>query len=167
MGEILLKSRSPEETRAMGDVLGGLLGRGDVIAVSGELGAGKTCFAQGVASGLGVRDRVTSPTFTIIQEYDGRIPFYHIDLYRLEGAHDLEDLGYEDYIYGDGVVLIEWPDLIEGILPPARLEVMISVPDGEGDRDIRFVPAGARFEEVILEFERRVKETGGFVVACD
>lgn len=151
----------------LGEALGSFLDRGDVVTVSGELGAGKTCLAQGVALGLGVRDRVTSPTFTIIQEYDGRVPFYHIDLYRLRDAGDLEGLGFEDYIHGDGVVLIEWPGLVEGILPAARLEVEISLPDGENDREILLTPVGPRFEVLLVEFERRAKEIGSLVIACD
>ena len=99
---------------------------GMVISLTGDLGVGKTVFTQGLAKGLGIEEPVNSPTFTIIQEYeDGRLPFYHFDVYRIGDIEEMDEIGYEDYIYGEGVSLIEWANLIEEILPKERIEIQI------------------------------------------
>jgi tRNA threonylcarbamoyladenosine biosynthesis protein TsaE len=105
-----LPSESVEQTRRLGVILGGLLAPGDVVLLYGELGAGKTAFAQGIGRGLGVAATVNSPTFTILKEYMGRLPLYHFDLYRIEDAGELESLGFADYFAGDGVSVIEWAE---------------------------------------------------------
>jgi len=112
-------SKRAEDTLRLGEILGRCLSPGDVVALTGELGSGKTCLTQGIARGMGVSARyhVTSPTFTLINEYPGDITLYHVDVYRLSGPVDLEDLGYEEYFYGDGVVVVEWAEKIESILP--------------------------------------------------
>lgn len=137
-------SHSPEETRQLGARLGRLLAPGDVLLVEGQLGAGKTVFAQGVASGLAVRDPVTSPTFTIIHEYAGRLPFFHVDLYRVAGEADAAAVGLEDYLADSGVVLVEWPDRAAGVMPADHLSVSLTFSEPGGPRLIRMRAGGAR-----------------------
>ena len=111
-------SRSPEETFYIGTIIGERLHGGDIVALIGDLGAGKTCLTKGIATGLGVsaQNHVTSPTFTLINEYQGRHKLYHFDLYRLTGLHDMEDMGFEEYLFGEGVTVIEWAEKIMGVL---------------------------------------------------
>jgi len=117
---------SPEETREFGKQLALKANPGDVITLTGDLGVGKTVFTQGVAEGLGITEPVNSPTFTIVQVYEeGRIPFYHFDVYRIGDIEEMDEIGYEDYFYGDGLSMIEWANLIEEILPDKRTEVTI------------------------------------------
>ena len=138
-GRRSIETRGPDETRAFGLSLGGLLGEGDFIALSGELGAGKTCFVQGLAAGLGYGGAVTSPTFTLLHLYEGgRLPLYHFDVYRLEAPEELEGLGYEEYFYGGGVCVVEWSDLAAGYLPEQRIELVLEKARG-GE-----APAGTR-----------------------
>jgi tRNA threonylcarbamoyladenosine biosynthesis protein TsaE len=120
-------SRSPEETVLLGKRLGELLEPGDVVALIGALGAGKTTLAKGIAGGAGVvdEDEVTSPSFVLLNEYRGRWPVYHADLYRLEAA-EMDDLGFEEFIFGEGVSLLEWAEKIPGVLPAERIEAAIS-----------------------------------------
>jgi tRNA threonylcarbamoyladenosine biosynthesis protein TsaE len=142
----LIITTSPAETEAVGKSLGKLLISGDVLCLNGELGAGKTCFARGVARGLGIEEPVTSPTFTLINEYIGREPFYHFDVYRLGGPEEMNDLGYEEYFYGQGVALVEWGELVNELLPPERLDIWLSVPEEHIEhREIRLVPYGERY----------------------
>ncbi|MCX6011944.1 MAG: tRNA (adenosine(37)-N6)-threonylcarbamoyltransferase complex ATPase subunit type 1 TsaE, partial [Chloroflexi bacterium] len=103
-------SHSPAQTQKIGTNLGKMAGPGDLFLLSGQLGAGKTCFTQGIAIGLSIKDYVSSPTFVLVKEYKGRIPLYHIDFYRLDNITDLIDLGLDDYIYGNGVCVIEWAE---------------------------------------------------------
>jgi tRNA threonylcarbamoyladenosine biosynthesis protein TsaE len=140
-------TRSERETRELAGRLGRLLKRGDCLALEGDLGAGKTTFAQGIAAGLGVNEKVDSPTFTIIKEYEGRIPFYHMDVYRIDSPD--EQLGLEEYFYGDGVCLVEWASRVEPLLPEETVWIHLAVLDGES-REIRFVsghPRAARLCE--------------------
>lgn len=117
---------SEEETRAFGEKLGREAKPGTVYTLTGDLGVGKTVFTQGFARGLGVTEYVNSPTFTIVQVYDtGRLPFYHFDVYRIGDVEEMEEIGYEDCFYGEGVCLIEWAELIEELLPEHRLRVTI------------------------------------------
>lgn len=141
-------SHSPEETRQFALQLAEHLRPGDVIALQGDLGAGKTCFTQGLARGLGVAGTVNSPTFTIIKEYLGRIPLYHMDVYRM--GDGLEDLGFEEYFYGEGVSVVEWAGMIEPVLPADRLTVEISSV-GEMERRICLIPHGDRFKSLCKE----------------
>ena len=117
---------SPEETFELGRKIGSEARPGDVFTMVGDLGVGKTVFTQGVAAGLGITEPVSSPTFTIVQVYEGgRLPFYHFDVYRIGDIEEMEEIGYEDYFYGDGVTMIEWANLIEEILPEFYREIRI------------------------------------------
>lgn len=117
---------SPEETFAFGEAMGKMAKPGEIYTLIGELGVGKTVFTQGIARGLGIEEPVSSPTFTIVQVYEeGRMPFYHFDVYRIGDVEEMEEIGYEDYFYGDGLSLIEWANLIEEILPEKRKEIRI------------------------------------------
>lgn len=117
---------TPEETFELGRRLGEQAKAGQVYCINGELGVGKTVFTQGFGYGLGIKALVNSPTFTIIKEYDdGRLPLYHFDVYRIGDISEMDEIGYEDYFYGDGVCLIEWSHLIEEILPPHVTEIAI------------------------------------------
>ena len=116
----------PEETFALGRTLGEQAQAGTVYCLDGDLGAGKTVFTQGFAAGLGIKEPVNSPTFTILQVYEeGRLPLYHFDVYRIGDVEEMDEIGYEDYFYGDGVCLIEWANLIEEILPEKYTEIRI------------------------------------------
>ena len=120
-------SESYEETRELGKSFGERAVPGQIICLDGDLGAGKTVFAQGFAKGLGVETPVTSPTFTILQVYKtGRIPMYHFDVYRIEEPEEMEAIGYEEFFYGDGVCLVEWADNIDELIPPEAIRVRIS-----------------------------------------
>ena len=131
-------SKSVEETMEIGAKFAKGLKKGDVVALIGELGAGKTVFTKGVAKGLGVKNSryVNSPTFVIIKEYEGRFPLYHFDLYRLDGHSGFDDMNYEEYFYGDGVTVIEWADKIRELLPDGYWEVSLKATD-EKRRDIK------------------------------
>lgn len=119
-------SNSPEETYALGKLLGGQSKPGQVYCLDGDLGVGKTIFTQGFAAGLGIDEPVNSPTFTIVQIYEeGRMPFYHFDVYRIGDVEEMEEIGYEDCFYGEGLCLIEWANLIEEILPEHYRQVTI------------------------------------------
>ena len=119
-------SKSPEDTFAFGKQIGESVAPGSVLTLVGDLGAGKTVFTQGLAEGLGISDAVNSPTFTIVQIYEeGRIPLYHLDVYRIGDISEMDEIGYEDYFYGDGVCLIEWANLIEELLPERYVEIRI------------------------------------------
>jgi tRNA threonylcarbamoyladenosine biosynthesis protein TsaE len=125
---------SPDETAAAGERLGARLGPGAVVALTGELGAGKTCFVQGVVRGLGVMTGATSPTFVLVNEYRGRLPVHHVDLYRTQSLAELLDLGLEELLDSHGVTLIEWADRCEPLLPARTIRVHI---DGVGDEPRR------------------------------
>lgn len=113
-----IETDSPEETFEFGKKIGEQASAGDVYTLNGELGVGKTVFTQGLAAGLGIEEAVNSPTFTIVQIYDtGRLPLYHFDVYRIGDIEEMDEIGYEDYFYGEGVTIIEWANLIEEILP--------------------------------------------------
>lgn len=146
-------SHGVEQTKRLGVRLAELLEPGDVILVAGNLGAGKTVLAQGVAAGLGIDEPVTSPTFTLIHEYQGRLPFYHVDLYRIGGDAEAGDIGLEEYLYGDGVTLIEWAERASGLLPRDRLTVTLR-PVAETKRALRFEPAGERYARLLAAFKR-------------
>ena len=123
----LMETYSSEETYKIGESLGQEARAGQVYTLIGDLGTGKTVFTQGFAKGLGIREYVNSPTFTILQVYeDGRLPLYHFDVYRIEEPEEMEEIGYEDYFFGDGVTLIEWADIIGELIPENAVRIEIS-----------------------------------------
>ena len=126
MNSMVIETRSPEETFRLGRKLGEAAVPGQVFTLTGDLGTGKTVFTQGFAKGLGIEEPVNSPTFTIVQVYDeGRLPLYHFDVYRIGDIEEMEEVGFEDYIMGDGVSVSEWAELIREILPEKRTAVRI------------------------------------------
>jgi len=129
-----IRTDSPDATRAVAAALGELLVAGDVILLVGDLGAGKTAFAQGLALGLGIDEPVTSPTFTIVQEYAGRLPLAHVDVYRLDRVQDLYDLGFDELVDGNGVTVVEWGDLVEQSVPADHLVVRIDPGPADSER---------------------------------
>lgn len=147
--EIVMDSEA--DTRAFATRLAEKLEAGDIVTLSGDLGTGKTTFTKGIAAGLGVKRAVTSPTFTIMKEYQGRLPLYHIDAYRLE--HSEEDIGLDDYIYGNGVTVIEWAVFIEDFLPEERLEVAILYMD-ETRRKLTVTGGSPHFRAIIEELRQ-------------
>ena len=123
---MIIETRSPEETFELGKKIGEAAKPGQVYTLNGDLGVGKTVFTQGVAAGLGITEPVSSPTFTIVQVYEeGRLPFYHFDVYRIGDIEEMEEIGYDDYFFGEGICLIEWAELIRDILPAKRIEITI------------------------------------------
>lgn len=143
-------TNSAIETKEFASRLGTLVSPGDVITLEGDLGAGKTTFTQGLAVGLGVKRNVTSPTFTIIKEYQGRIPLYHMDVYRLKDAE--EDIGFAEYFYGTGITIIEWAQYIDDFLPKNRLDIYIEVID-QDRRKIICQSSDSHYETLISELK--------------
>ena len=145
---MIIETHDPEETFEVGRKIGMNAKPGRIYTLTGDLGVGKTVFTQGVAAGLGITEPVNSPTFTIIQEYeDGRLPFYHFDVYRIGDLEEMEEIGYDDYFFGQGICLIEWAELIEEILPEKRIEVTIEK-DLEKGFEYRKITIEERGEEV-------------------
>lgn len=146
MKEWKVVTDSPQKTKALAEMIGRAVSAGTLITLSGDLGAGKTTFTQGLARGLDIDRKVTSPTFTIMKEYKGRLPLYHIDAYRLENI--TQDLGFEDYIDGDGVCVIEWANFIEYVLPDQLLNIEFTINDDDS-RTLTLQGHGEKYEEVI------------------
>ncbi|MBQ1757256.1 MAG: tRNA (adenosine(37)-N6)-threonylcarbamoyltransferase complex ATPase subunit type 1 TsaE [Erysipelotrichaceae bacterium] len=146
MKELRVVTYAPDQTRELGKKLGSLIDGSFLITLSGELGAGKTTFTQGLARGLEITRNVTSPTFTLMKSYKGRLPLYHIDAYRLEDID--QDLGFEEYVDGDGVCVIEWSNFIEDVLPEERLSINLTISDDDS-RMLVFSAYGDKYEEVL------------------
>jgi tRNA threonylcarbamoyladenosine biosynthesis protein TsaE len=144
-----LISDSRERTLEIGRLIGAILERGDIVALIGELGSGKTCLTQGLAKGMDVAENVpvVSPTFTLINEYPGRIPLFHLDVYRLSGPRDLEDMGYEEIFYGGGIIVIEWAEKIQDILPAKTLFVRMRYID-ENTREMILEGPGEKIRKL-------------------
>jgi len=143
-----LYAKSDEETMKAAEKLASFFHAGDVIALEGDLGAGKTTFTKGFAKGLGIRRTVNSPTFTIVKEYAGSLPLYHIDAYRLEDSD--EDIGFDEYFNGNGVTVVEWAKFIDFFLPQNYLQIEIHFVD-EQTREINFHPIGSYYERIVNE----------------
>lgn len=133
---LIFHTNSAEETISLGEKIGSCLKGGEIFAMQGTLAAGKTTITKGIAKALGVKDEITSPTFCLISEYEGRIPLYHMDVYRLDGGEDFIDLGAEDFIYGKGVTIIEWSEKIMEELPKSTIILKIEPVEGTTQRTI-------------------------------
>jgi tRNA threonylcarbamoyladenosine biosynthesis protein TsaE len=140
-----------DETNEFGIRLGKALRKGDILCLNGDLGAGKTTLTKSIGKGLGVEEYITSPTFALINQYSGRIPVYHFDVYRLENAVELYDLGFDEYFYGNGVCIIEWADKIEKMIPPERIVINIEKGIKYDERILHISGFGKGFEELVKE----------------
>ena len=153
-----LATASPDETRAVGQAVATLLRPGDVVSLTGDLGAGKTTFVQGAARALGVEGPVLSPTFTLVREYRGRTPIYHLDVYRLDRMQDVLDLGLEEFVDRRAIVFIEWGDAIDALLPTEHLQVELALPAEGEERRLSVTWYGrswaARIEPLAAVLER-------------
>lgn len=150
--EFELITHSPAETQRLGERIGKLALPGDIFLLSGNLGTGKTCLTQGIARGLGIKEHVASPSFTLIKELYGRLPMYHIDLYRLERPQEVQELGMEEYLHGEGVCVIEWAERILEQLPVGHEHLMIKidyVPKYDNERVVSFKPVGQRYHQIL------------------
>lgn len=146
-----IESNSPDETYALAKKIGKLASPGLILVLEGDLGTGKTVFAQGLAAGLGISEPVSSPTFTIVQVYtDGRLPFYHFDVYRIGDPEEMDEIGYEDYFFGDGVCLIEWGSMIQELIPDRAIHILI---EKNLERGFSFRRIGIEDPEDILGHE--------------
>ncbi len=147
-----LTTETPKDTMAVGEAVASLLRQGDAVALTGELGAGKTTFVRGVARALGFDGAVASPTFTLVREYQGRLRIYHVDVYRLERVQDVLDLGLDEMVSEGGVLLVEWGDAVEGLLPDDHLLVEFTVPSETETRHLTIIGVGpswaARWEQL-------------------
>lgn len=150
---------SPIETIEVGKKLGEILQKKDLVCISGDLGTGKTVFTKGIAKGLEINGYATSPTFTIVNEYEGKIPLYHFDVYRINNKEELQEIGFEEYLYGEGVIIIEWPEIFGNLLPTERISVDISFTNNEltDEREIIIRFIGDRY----VNYENILKEQDG------
>ncbi len=146
---VIVQTRSPAETEALGRTIGALLQSGDVIALSGDLGAGKTVLTRGIAGGAGAGGYIASPTFTLVREYSGPVPIYHVDLYRLDTPKQIEDIGLDEILERPGIVVIEWAEQAEFWLPRDHLWVTIRFVNDGDRRRFEFIPHGARYQAVV------------------
>lgn len=149
---------SADETRALAARLAPHLQAGDVVVLVGDLGSGKTTFAQGVARGLGVEGPVTSPSFTLVQQYEGRLPVAHVDVYRLDRIQELHDLGFEELVDGAGVTLVEWGDAVAQAMPNDRVVVKLEAGAEDDERSVALELLGARWHGADAEIERRLSD---------
>jgi tRNA threonylcarbamoyladenosine biosynthesis protein TsaE len=156
---LAMQSRSPEETRRLAVALSPLLRPGDVISLGGDLGSGKTTFVQGLAVGLGITGRVTSPSFVLMKEYlGGRYPLIHMDVYRLERMQEVVDLGYDEFLDPSHIVVVEWGDMVEPLLPKEHLSIHLRYGDTDASRDIALQPRGGRWETRMPLVRKLVEE---------
>ncbi len=148
------KTNNETETKEIAARLASMLNRGDVITLEGDLGAGKTTFTKGIAKGLGIKEIISSPTFTIIKEYmGGKLPLYHMDVYRLEGSD--EDIGFDEYFYGDGITIVEWAHFIEDYLPKQLLTITFLYAK-DGGRILSFKASGKHYEAIVEQLSRNL-----------
>lgn len=156
---IIITTHSPRETQALGAALGKSAQSGDLLLLCGDLGSGKTCLTQGIARGLKVADAVRSPTFVLATEYTGRLPLYHVDLYRLDDIREVDDLGLDDYIEGEGVCVVEWADKAMPFFPEEHLLVEVEATSNKAfssnkERTIRITPYGIRYSRLVEQVQR-------------
>ena len=150
--EIEVISISPEQTQHIGEIIGSKACPGDVVLLTGDLGAGKTCLTQGILWGLGLDEYARRPTFVLVAEYQGRLPLYHMDLYRLDDAEGIEDLGIDDYLFGDGISVIEWADKAVDFFPPGCLKIDIEYVD-DSTRKLSIRSPNTRYAKIMSQIE--------------
>jgi tRNA threonylcarbamoyladenosine biosynthesis protein TsaE len=153
MSTLELVSHSPEETQKLGRRLGEVAQPGDVFLLVGDLGSGKTCLTQGIAWGLGIKEYALSPSFVIIRELYGRLPLYHIDLYRLDRIEESMDLGLDDYLYGRGVCVVEWAEKALSLMPPERLLIRLDYLS-DTERRFRLEASGQRYSKIVSQVKK-------------
>ena len=156
MNHIKLISQSPEQTQKLGARIGELALPGDIFLLVGKLGTGKTCLTQGIARGLDIREYVMSPSFVIIRELDGRLPLYHIDLYRLDHIEEIEELGLDDYLYGNGVCVVEWAEKGLTALPEEHLLIQIDYLS-DTERSFCLKPSGQRYRKLATQLKQNAE----------
>jgi len=151
-----VQTKGPDQTQKLGRIFGEMLAQGSVVALMGDLGSGKTVLAKGIAQGLGMEDEreVTSPSFVLVNEYQGRVPVYHVDLYRLQRASEVEDLGWEELIFGPGVTIVEWAEKVPSLLPEERIEVHLHWVSPE-ERKLVFVGKGRAAKNLVNSLGHR------------
>ena len=147
-----LISHNPEETQKLGTHIGELAQPGDIFLLVGHLGTGKTCLTQGIAWGLGIKEYTASPSFVLVREHHGRLSLYHIDLYRLDHIEEIADLGLDDYLYGNGVCVVEWAEKGLSVLPEEHLLIEISYL-ADTERSFQLKPSGERYLEITRQLE--------------
>lgn len=153
MNHLEIISHSPEETQKIGVSIGKLALPGDNFLLVGGLGAGKTCLTQGIAWGLDIKEYAASPSFVVIRELKGRLPLYHIDFYRLDHLEEIAELGLDDYLYGNGVCVVEWAEKGLGLLPPEHLLIEMNyVSDTE--RSLKLKPSGKRYRQIVAQLKQ-------------
>ena len=152
MNQLELVSHSPEETLAFGTRLGELAQPGDIFLLVGNLGTGKTCLTQGIAWGLDIHEYALSPSFIIVRELYGRLPLYHMDLYRLDDIAEIANLGLDEYLYGNGVCVVEWAEKGQSELPAEHLRILISH-RSDTERDFCLIPGGKRYAQMLTRFQ--------------
>jgi tRNA threonylcarbamoyladenosine biosynthesis protein TsaE len=145
-------TNSPEETQDFGAHLAQLAQPGDIFLLVGELGAGKTCLAQGIARGLGIKEHAASPSFVVVRELYGRLPLYHMDFYRLDNLEEITDLGLDEYFYGQGISVVEWADKGLSLLPPEHLLIEMSYVSDKGRR-LKLKARGKRYRQLVAELK--------------
>ena len=152
MSNLKLISHSPEQTQKLGVSIGELALPGDIYLLVGNLGTGKTCLTQGIAWGLNIKEYTMSPSFVIVRELHGRLPLYHIDLYRLDHIEEIADLGLDDYFYGNGICVVEWAEKGLSILPPEHLMIQISFLS-DTERSFQLKPSGKRYLKLVAQLK--------------
>ena len=150
--EYELISHSPEQTQRLGVRIGELARPGDIFLLVGNLGAGKTCLTQGIAWGLGIKEYAASPSFMLVRELYGRLPLYHVDLYRLDHIEEIADLGLDEYLHGQGICVVEWAEKGLSVLPPEHLLIQISYL-ADNERSFQFKPSGKRYLELLAQLK--------------
>lgn len=148
-----LVSHSPEDTQGLGTTIGELASPGDTYLLTGNLGTGKTCLTQGIAWGLGIKEYTASPSFVIVRELYGRLPLYHIDLYRLEHLEEIAELGLDDYLYGQGVCVVEWAERGLDLLPAEHLLIEIEFLS-DTSRHLKLKPSGQRYQKIVRQLKQ-------------
>ena len=149
-------SRSPEETQRLGVHIGELALPGDIFLMVGRLGTGKTCLTQGIAWGLNIREYALSPSFVIVREHYGRLPLYHIDLYRLDRIAEIEELGLDEYLYGNGICVVEWAEKGLSVLPVEHMLIQINYLS-DTERSFQLKPSGKRYLEILAQLKKGLK----------